>query len=265
MLTLLTLLACPKTPTDVDTGPTYGWKMEQDWRHACFHPAPLSDATTDRQTADTVRAMSAQWSGQKRDGVSFDEGLVTELTGLLNAKDAAYVNGVAERNLELCRDVMQGGSTTSAWGSYLEALRDELAEEACPEPLEDTFHTLDLSVGWQADVPLCPGESVRIKASTADLYRVSADGEFVRVLGDGPAVEGDPCMDMDCQHGMLVGRFQGASGDEQVFAVGALLEWTAPEAGTLSVAINDSDLSDNTWRLEEGVRDGITVEFYALK
>lgn len=260
----LTLLACgPKTAPN-NNSPDSGWLLESGDRSACFVApdlAAIDDATLrEKQQRDTVRAMSLQWAGARRDGVDFGPERAAELEALLLA-DQSDTQAIADKNLEFCLGVMRNGNTTSSWGSWVEELQAEYKEAACPEPLEeDLYHPVDLSFGWQLDLPVCAGQALQIKADVGQYYVLTESGPQLNVLGDS---ESDPSAEhlcTDCKPGVLLARFEPVgAGEVQVFEVGDAKSFTAPSAGTLSVAINDTDYSDNSWRVHEAVRDGLTV------
>lgn len=260
----LTLLACgPKTDPN-DNRPESGWLLEPGDRSACFVAPEFSDiddpTLREKQQRDTVRAMSLQWAGARRDGVDFGEERAGELEALLLA-DLGQTQAIAAKNLEYCLGVMREGSTTSAWGSWVEELQAEYAEKACPEPLEeDVFHTLDLARGWQMDLPLCAGQRVTLKADVGQYYSLSEGGAQLNVRGDSEAQPTPGHLCPTCIPGVLLLRFEPeGGGDVQIVEVASERSFTAPVAGTLSVAINDADYNDNSWRVHEAVRDGLTV------
>ena len=264
---LLLLLACgPKKIDDADTGPTFGWHVEEGWTGSCFLApdfATIEDAALrEKMQRDTLGAMVLQWEGSRQDGVKFDADMAEEVGEYL-APHLDRVQGVAEQNHALCVEVMGEGATTSAWGRWLQELHEELAEEACPTPLEDTFHTLDLRSGWQANVEICAGASYVVRGAAREEFRLSKEGPLITIDGDPDTLppEGAYCREVaGCRWGMLVGRFDGEDGSVEVFPIGSERRLTATVAGTLSVAINDDDHSDNSWQIVDGVQDGVTVE-----
>lgn len=264
---LIFLLSCgPKKSPAVDAAPTTGWQMEEGWSGSCFVP-PDYDAVQDlelrtKMQKDTIGAMALQWVGARRDGVSFDADVAEETRDyLLVHPDRAA--DIAAQNLEHCLGVMRDGGTTSSWGSWLVELHSDLAEEDCPEPLEDTFHTLDLKAGWQLDIDLCAGQEYVVRAPASEYFYLTDPGPDFTVEGiaDPLPPEGALCREVaGCKWGQLVGRFESESGEVEVFPIGAEKELVALEAGRLSVAINDDDPEHNVYRIVSGVQDGVTVE-----
>ncbi|MFT5587140.1 MAG: hypothetical protein ACI9VR_004748 [Cognaticolwellia sp.] len=260
----LTLLACgPKTAPN-NNGPDSGWLLESGDRSACFVApdfAAIDDAALrEKQQRDTVRAMSLQWAGARRDGVDFGQDRAAELEALL-LSDMSDVQAISSKNLEFCLGVTRNGNTTSSWGSWVEELQAEYKEAACPEPLDDDiYHPMDLSFGWQLDLPLCAGQALQIKADAGQYYVLTEGGPELNVLGDS---ESDPSAEYlctTCSPGVLLARFEpDGTGEVKVFEVGDAKSFTAPSAGTLSVAINDADYSDNAWRVQDAVQDGLTL------
>jgi hypothetical protein len=266
-MTLLILLSCgPKKLPEVEAGPTSGWHIEQGWSGSCFLPpdfAAIEDAELrDKMRADTVRAMVLQWEGSRRDGVNFDADM-SDRVGVLLEAVPERVSPVAAENYELCVEVMRDDTTTSRWGRWVQDLHQDLEDAACPNPLEDTFHTLEVNRGWQLNVELCAGEAYRIKATTTELFQLRPDGDWIGVEGEPELLppEGAYCREVaGCAWGQLVVRFEGDDGSVQLIPVGGDYEGVAPRAGTLSLAINDDDHSDNRWRVVDGVQDGVTLE-----
>ena len=260
----LTLLACgPKTAPD-NNAPTSGWLLESGDRSACFVAPDFSEiedpALREKQQRDTVRAMSLQWAGARKDGVDFGQIRAAELQSLLLA-DLSEVQEISATNLEFCLGVMRSGNTTSSWGSWVEELQAEYQEAACPEPLEeDVYHPVELGVGWQLDLPLCAGQEVQIKADVGQYYVLSEEGPQMNVLGNSEVKSAAELLCPTCTNGVLLARFEpDGPGEVQVFEVGADKRFTAPQSGVLSVAINDADYTDNSCRVHEAVQDGLTL------
>ncbi len=266
-MTLLILLSCgPKKLPDAEAGPSSGWHIERGWSGSCFLPPdfPAIEDTElrEKMVADTVRAMVLQWEGSRQDGVNFD-GDMSDQVGLLLDKVPERVPQVAADNYELCVEVMRDDVTTSRWGRWVQDLHAELEEDDCPNPLDDTFHTLEVNRGWQLEVELCAGQAYRIKAATTELFQLSKSGDWIGVEGEPELLppEGAYCREVaGCAWGQLVGRFEGEDGEVELFPIGGEYEGTATQAGMLSLAINDDDHSDNAWRIVEGVQDGVTLE-----
>ena len=255
---MLLSLGCPKdAPPEESAGPTVGWTIEEGWNGACFVPPDFTTLTGEvkqKQQRDTVTALASQWVGQRNDGVRFDEEAAQSVAALLQP---AEIEEVARENLGFCRDFMSGAATTAAWSSWLEQLADDLERQNCPEPLEDTYLTLDVGEQWFAVVPLCQGDGFFVK-SGSDLYKTRPDNDFHDVNG----VDGDasslPCP--ECPVGALIGRIDGDDGSSTVFALGAHYAGTAEVGGTLSIGLNDDDVGDNTYRVQGGVTDSVGIQ-----
>ncbi|MCP4806763.1 MAG: hypothetical protein GY913_03120 [Proteobacteria bacterium] len=264
---LLLLLSCgPKNLPDVDVAPTTGWQMEEGWFGSCFVPpeyAAIEDAELrTKMQKDTIGAMALQWAGARRDGVNFDVELAEETRDYLLVYPER-AQDIAAQNLEHCLGVMRDGLTTSTWGGWLVELHEDLADEACPEPLEDVFHALDIRTGWQLDVDLCAGQEYVVRAPASEVFFLQKDGPEVTIAGLAEPLppEGAYCREVaGCTWGQLVGRFETEDGQVEVFPIGAEKVLTAPAAGRLSVAVNDDDHSDNAFQIVDGVQDGVTVE-----
>jgi len=260
-------LACgPKNIDDVEVGPTVGWHVEEGWSGSCFRApdfASIEDAELrTKMQGDTISAMVLQWEGSRQDGVKFDAEMA-DAVGEYLRPHLDRVQRVSTENHAQCVEVMGAGATTSAWGRWLEDLHDELAHEACPTPLEDTFHTLDIRTGWQANVEICEGAAYVVRGAAKEEFRLSAEAPLITIDGDPDTLppEGAYCREVaGCSWGMLVGRFDGEDGSVEIFPIGSERSLTASVAGTLSIAINDDDHSDNSWQIVDGVQDGVTVE-----
>lgn len=255
---LVILLACPKKGAPVEAqGPTVGWTIEPGWTGACFVPPDFTTPEGEvraKQEHDTMVALVSQWTGQRGDGVSFD---VDAAEGVAAMLPSDRIGEVATENLAWCRDAMSGEASTTSWGTWLEELHDELKEEACPEPLEDTYLTLDVTEQWFAEVPICAGDAWFLKAES-DQYRVRAEGPTHTVAGTEGDASSLPCP--DCPVGALIVRFDGQDGSSQVTLAGVSVEGVAPVAGTLSIGLNDDDFSDNAYRIQGGVQDSVGIQ-----
>lgn len=264
---LLLLVSCgPKNIEQTGSAPTTGWQIEEGWGGSCFVApdfASIEDAELrEKMQRDTLGAMSLQWEGSRQDGVRFDPELSDEVAAYL-MPHLDRVQAVAGANLEHCVDVMGDGATTSAWGAWLEELHEQLADEDCPDPLEDTYQTLDIGKGWQGEVEICAGTSYVVRGAALEEFRLIADGPFVTIAGHPDALppEGAYCREVaGCAWGQLVGRFDGEDGSVEIFPIGTEQTRTATVGGVLSVAVNDDDHSDNSWQIVDGVKDGVTVE-----
>ena len=258
---LFVLLACgPKAApaTSADATPS-GWHAMDGWSGSCFFAPDFSSMATDvadSKRRATASALALQWRGQRNDGVRFDSELVDEVEALLK-DDPAQVDAVAAENLSYCRDLMSGAVGTLEWGSWLEDQPDRLQAGKCVQLVESpTYHHLQIDTTWQFPVELCAGESVRITASAQELFRLTADGDYLNAEGlEGEHGPDAPCTAEGALPGMLVARFA-----DSCFPVGLEASFTAPARGTLEIALNDGSPDDNAWREIDQVRDRISVE-----
>ena len=255
---LAILLACPKEGAPEEAhGSTVGWTIERGWTGACFVPPDFSTLEGEvraKQEQNTMDALVGQWTGERNDGVSFDANAAKGVREMLPAE---RIGDVAAENLAFCRDAMSGEATTTSWGTWLEELHAELKEESCPDPLEDTYLTLDVRVQWFAEVPICAGDAWFLKAES-DEYRVRADGPTHTVAGTEGDASSLPCP--DCPVGALIVRFEGEDGSTAVMLAGTSVQGVAPVAGRLRIGLNDDDFSDNAYRVQGGVKDSVGIQ-----
>lgn len=259
------LVGCPKKPRD--SAPLVGWHQEEGWAGACYHPPPFSAlGEGDRRVArqEALEAMKSQWTGTRGEVVSFDEDDVYALETVLLGQPE-LIEPIAASNLELCRKAMATGGDLGAWRSWLRAAPARLTEGQCETPPMNyqQFDYLDIQRGWQSPVPLCAGDEIEIKGSTIDHYRIVEGGPWITVEGDPEAERSAdlPCTREDCLPGMLIFRFTGESGAEEIRPAGARAEFTAPEHGRLEVRINDTTLYDNVYKVESGMQHHASIEY----
>ena len=255
---LALVLGCPKNTEVIETpGPTVGWTIKSGWTGACF-TAPdfstLDGEVRGKQERDSLTAMTSQWLGARNDGVRFDEKAARGVGKLLPAE---RIGEIAAQNLAFCAEVMSGEASTAAWSAWLEELYEDLQEEACPDPLVDTYLTLDVTQQWFAEVPVCAGDHWFLRAES-DQYRTTKGASTHTVMGTEGDASGLPCP--DCPRGSLIVRFDGEDGSSTLMIGGTYAEGTAPVSGTLSIGLNDDDFSDNTYRVKGGVQDSVGVQ-----
>ncbi len=157
---------------------------------------------------------------------------------------------------------MSGSANTVSWGNWLEALPAALTDGECIALLiDERFEYLDPTLGWQFSTELCPGETFQITASANDRFCLPPNGPWVTASGDASmeVPRGAPCQEEGCLAGMVVGLFEGEDGSKSVFPVGTSLRFTAPTGGMLSISLNDDDYSDNSYAIEDGVRDSTAI------
>lgn len=251
--------------------PLTGWHSQEGWPGACYHP-PAYDTlgTGERRVARqaALEAMMSQWRGERGDGVSFADRLVTEMETVLLGQPE-LIEPVSVDNLAQCKQAMAAGSDTTAWSAWLSSAPARLTEGQCPyRPMDyQLFDYLDIQSDWHIPVSLCQFDEVRIKASSIDRYRIEEDGDWINAAGDQdrPATDTDlPCHQNGCYVGQLIGRFTGDSGAQQVFPIGLGTTFEAPEHGTLEVQINDDTWYDNEFKVEGTVGHHTSVEYKGL-
>jgi len=125
------------------------------------------------------------------------------------------------------------------------------------------YDYLSINHDWQIPVQVCAGDRFTVHGTPADYYQIERGGVFINVLGDpsGTDVSGLPCNVEGCLRGMLIMRFTGESGVQQVLPVGDTREFLAPEHGRVDVMINDDSMSDNLYKVERGVEHHTGIEY----
>ena len=245
--------------------PIFGWHQEEGWTGSCFYPSDFAAmGAGDKRMAwqKTREALMSQWQGGRSDGVNFDEKAVINVETALLSKPER-IEEVSQKNLELCKDAMANGSTI-AWGNWLKALTGELTAGECPWPSfsNTQYNYLDINNDWQNQANLCKGDKVRVKASKIDYYRIDEGGDWINAGGTGaPAETGYPCTEPGCEIGALILRFKGESGMEIIQPVGLDNTFLAPEHGSITVMINDNNLSDNVWKVEKGLEHHTAIDY----
>jgi hypothetical protein len=259
------LVGCKKKPPDA--GPKVGWVQSEGWKGACFYPkdyAALGPGDRKMARQDALEQMLTQWRGSRGDGVQFDDILVENVeTTLLGRPEA--IEEASQKNAELCEQYMASGDT-SGWSTYLNALPGRLTAGECNTPLIDTwFNYLNIGIGWQNKAPVCQGNVVQITASAIDYYRITDKGPWINSAGDESqptvAKDGWPCKEEGCFAGMVIGRFVGESGIEQIFPVGNQTTFRAPEHGSIEIMINDTVYYDNKFKIESGLEHHTSITY----
>ncbi len=254
------LSACKKGP-EAAAAVKVGWQEVQPGKSCYYAPNFEKLAGTDRKIArqQTLEAMVSQWGGGRNDGVTFDETVVENVeTALLGTPTA--IETVAAKNLAKCEV-----GDTATWGSWLARVPGELAVGQCSNPLTDRwFYYLDIKIGWQNRAPVCKGNVVEVKASSVDFYRLNDKGPWVNAEGDtskSASATELPCNTPGCFPGQIVMRFVGESGATQVIPVGLSYVFTAPEHGSIEIAVNDDTFYDNQYKVESGLEHHTSIEY----
>lgn len=244
--------------------PPTGWHQEAGWAGSCYFPPDFGKmGEGDRRIAwqGARDALISQWQGQRNDGVKFNERAVESVeTTLLGQADKIQV--VVGENLRLCQEAMASGSTI-AWSNWFDALNDQLTAGECPWPkfAVTLYDYLNLNNDWQIPANVCKGDKVVIKASAQDYFRLDPGGPWVNLEGSGEPGNGLPCSASGCLKGMLVLRFTGQSGFTQVYPVGIESTFVAPEDGRIHVMVNDDNLSDNVYKVENRLEHHASIDY----
>lgn len=255
--------ACKKSPEPIVRE---GWVQDEGWRGSCYFPrdfAAMGPGDRRMYRQEVLEQLMTQWRGERDDGVSFDEKLVEQVeTALLG--EPVEIEAAAARNAALCETAMKGGGT-SEWERYLDELPEKLAEGECHTPLVDRyFNYIDINRDWQNRVGICEGNTVQVKASSLDLYRIHDKGPWITVDGD-PAQSAIgkelPCNTEGCFAGQLILRFVGESHVERIVPIGANGTFTAPGHGYIEIMINDTTFYDNKYKVESGLEHHASIEY----
>jgi hypothetical protein len=239
-----------------------GWVEGEEGKPACYNPPDWEQLQLiDRKMkrSEVMDEFMGQWKGNRSDGVSFDSYTIDKVDTVLLGRPER-IEEVAKENYALC----QKGDVT-AWERWAASLPGKLTAGECRKPLDYTmFDHLEIGTGWQRQLPICKGDKIVLKASPQDKYRVTDDGPWINVAGDGgkPTVGMSdwPCNIPGCLAGILMFRFVGESGQTSLYVAGTELTFTAPEHGTIDYRINDTQFYDNKWHTAGGITDHTSIE-----
>jgi len=248
--------------------PIEGWHAEEGWPGQCYHPPAFAEmGPGDRRIARqrTMETMMSQWRGERGDGVSFDDSDISALEVVLLGQPD-LIEEVAQENLERCTTAMAAGGDTAAWARWLRDTPGRLTEGQCRYAPFDyrLFDYLDINHGWQIPAKVCQFNKVRIRASSLDYYQIEKGGKWINVDGDHdrPTLGSSlPCNFEGCYAGMLLLRFTGDSGAQQIYPAGTEFLFEAPEHGTIDVQINDDTWFDNRYKIEGTIEHHTSIEY----
>ena len=276
LLAVLVLSSCgPKKPAASASVPA-GWFTEEGWSGSCYAPPDFEKLEVDGGIA--VRKMKrsvvmddmlAQWRGEREDGVSFTPQIIQDAETVLLGHPAD-IESVVLDNLVHCREFMTSGQGMGDWSGWAKGLPEVLTEGECLNPLIYTiFDYLDLGAAFHLAIPLCAEDRARISATESDKFRIEDKGPWITAAGDPNKpthAEADfPCNMEGCYAGMLMGKFTGASGIENLFPIGLALTFRAPEDGVLALGINDYAFYDNAWYQSGGLIHHTGIEVSPAK
>lgn len=249
--------------------PPVGWHSEVGWKAACWHPPTFAGMLTGplkEARQQTLEAIVSQWRGDKGDGISFPVVVYENLETVVLA-DMNRLERVAKENLEQCKAAMAGGGDASKWQAWMESLPGSLTVGECNwPPLDYTMYDyLNVNQDWQITGHVCKGDRIRIKAAAMDYFRLEAKGEFFNLAGDParPTSGEYPCNVEGCLAGMLVLRFTSETGTQTVHPIGLEGEFLVPEHGRIQVMVNDTDLTDNAYKVENRLVHHASIEYSA--
>jgi hypothetical protein len=246
--------------------PKVGWQPAGAAGGQCWHPPDFSsmpEGTKRMAWQETRDAMLSQWRGERGDGVKFEDKVVENVETTLLAK-ADRIEQVSKDNLAQCEEFMKGG-TVATWQTWAAGLTGSLTAGECPTPPMDytMYDYLSINHDWHIPVQVCKGDLFTVHGTTADYFQLSKGGPWINVEGDksDASVAGLPCNIEGCYRGMLIMRFTGESGVQQILPVGETREFLAPEHGRVDVMINDDSMSDNVWKVDRGVEHHTGIEY----
>jgi len=267
MFSLLALMLACGPKEEKPKAPTVGWHQEATWSHGCFHPKKYEDLLPLERQEERELAldeMVAQWKGEKGDGISIEEQLVTEVEDTILA-DMQKVEKVSRENLAKCKQSASGQLATSEWKSWVIQLPKTLTVGECNTHFTNTvLDYLEIDFAWSPaePLPICRGDQIVISGSDSDKYRISDDGPWINIYGDADkSTSGTdlPCNGEGCLAGMLIMRFVSVDGDEEVYPVGKRMEFTAPADGRITYGINDNSWFDNAWYVANGLQHHASI------
>ncbi|MBW1878492.1 MAG: hypothetical protein JRI25_13965 [Deltaproteobacteria bacterium] len=248
--------------------PLEGWHGEEGWPGQCYHPPAFAQmGPGDRRIARqaVLETMISQWRGERGDGVSFDSGNITAFETVMFG-EPTLIEEVALENLERCRTAMAAGGDTIVWARWLREAPGRLTEGYCRyAPLDyQLFDYLDIGHEWQIPAKVCQFDKVRIRTSSLDYYQIEKRGKWINAAGDPDrsTLGSDlPCNFEGCLAGMLLLRFTGDSGAQQIYPAGTEFFFEAPEHGTIEVQINDDTWFDNRFKIEGTIEHHSSIEY----
>lgn len=245
--------------------PPVGWSAEPAGGQ-CWYPPDWSEmGYGDRRSmhSDAIVALVSQWRGERGDGVELSGPIVEGMEGLLLLYPDK-VEDVARDNLGYCQRALAGAGM-DAWQAWLASMPRKLTENECDKPLDDTlFWYLDIDKGWQGRASICDDNITRITASPQDFYRLSKQGAYITAAGDTAVSSSgsqDPCNTEQCHPGQLLLRFTGKSGAQVIVPVGLGYTFDPPEHGVIEFMINDATLTDNIFKVEQGMQHHTSVTY----
>jgi hypothetical protein len=246
--------------------PAVGWQPAGAAGGQCWHPpdfAALPEGPKRMAWQETRDQMLSQWRGERGDGVKFEDKLVENVETVLLAK-ADRIEQVSKDNLAQCEAAMKGGSVAT-WEAWANTLVGNLTVGECPTPPMDytMYDYLSINHDWHIPVSVCKGDLITVHGTTADYFQLTKGGPWLNVTGDASdtSTSGLPCNIEGCVRGMLIMRFTGESGVQQILPVGETREFLAPEHGRVDVMINDDSMSDNVWKVDRGVEHHTGIEY----
>ncbi len=247
-----------------------GWHQELGWAGFCYYPpdfAVLLTGPRKEARQKTLEAMMSQWRGERNDGVSFPSNVSENVETTILAK-MERLELVAKDNLEKCKAGMAAGSMAE-WGTWLSAVPGQLTVGECmTPPLDYTMYDyLSINNDWQFTGHVCKGDRVKVKGSEMDYYQLEPKGLWVNAAGDTSASTSGayPCNLEGCYAGMLILKYTSATGVSTVLPVGLQMEFLAPDHGKIQLMINDTELTDNKYKVEARLEHHMAIEYSAAK
>ncbi len=253
--------------------PPVGWhKMDDAWPGECYFPKAYDTlGVGDRKLAraDALKNMMTQWKGERDESIKLGTGDNIEFFETVLLGEPELVEKISQQNAAFCKQYMEADEETRSLSAWKKWFKDEpmrLTEGDCPHaPLVDTvFQYLDIGTGWQFKWGVCQDDVVTIKGTIVDRYKITKDGEYIDVNGNGvkTTTEEWPCNIEGCTEGMLIMRFTGDSGVQQIVPIGAEKKgWVAPEHGQIEVQINDTTWFDNEFRQQGQLIDHTNITY----
>lgn len=233
-----------------------GWSTPSGGTGECHYPpafASLAEGPRRIARQKALEEAMVQWRGERDDGVAMSENVYTNVETVLLGHPADIEPSLIE-NLAWCEKVRRGQASVVDWQAWLTSLPAKLTEGECKGSLlPNTLHDyLNIHGDWHIPTLLCKDDVIVINATDQDYYRVERGGPWINAAGDTskPGSGEDPCTMEGCYKGTLLLRFQSDSGAPTIVPIGLNQEFRAPENGRISVMINDSDFTDNEWKVE---------------
>lgn len=280
LLALLTFSACPKQAPQTALATVGTDPAPDSWStvngHACYAPpdfaAIVSPSERRLARSKAYGEVVKRWQGEVDPSFAVKSNVLEELDASLMAYPDR-IEGVLQEDFRQCQAFQKGTLSIDAYQAWFQSKVDTMAQQDCSHPpFELVTQYLEVNKRWQVETLLCQGEVVLIRTSNGE-YTVEAKEkveESVWITSTGDLTQPAkgttlPCQEEGCFKGQVVGRFVDRQGKERVFPVGKQTFYSAPAHGYISFSVNDLELFDNRFRVQNQQVDYMVVEIFPAK